>query len=42
MKDEAGQQEQEMEELVRDLTNSDGLDSSTIEEKAIETAEKAS
>ena len=42
MKEEAGKQEQEMEELVRDLTDSDGLDSSTIEEKAIETAEKAS
>lgn len=42
MKEEAGKQEQEMEQLVRDLTDSDGLDSSTIEEKAIETAEKAS
>ena len=42
MKEEAGKQEQEMEQLVRDLTDSDGLDSSTIEEKAIETAEKVS
>ncbi len=42
MKDEAGKQEQEMEELVLELADSDGLDSSTIEEKAIETAEKAS
>ncbi len=42
MKEEAGEQEQEMEELVLELANSDGLDSSTIEEKAIETAEKAS
>ena len=42
MRAEAGKQEQKMEELVRDLTHSDGLDSSTIEEKAIETAEKAS
>jgi hypothetical protein len=42
MKEEAGQQEQEMEELVQELTESDGFDSSTIEEKAVETAEKAS
>ena len=42
MKDEAGKQEQKMEELVEELTDSDGFDSSTIEEKAAETAEKAS
>ena len=34
MKDEAGEQEQQMEELVQELTDSDGFDSSTIEEKA--------
>lgn len=42
MKDEAGQQEQEMEALVEDLGNTDGFDSSPIEEKATETADKAS
>jgi len=42
MKEEAGEQEQQMEELVQELTDSDGFDSSTIEEKAVETAEKAS
>lgn len=42
MKEEAGQQEQEMEELVQELNESDGFDSSTIEEKAEETADKAS
>lgn len=42
MREEAGQQEQEMEELVQELTESDGFDSSTIEEKAEETADKAS
>lgn len=42
MKDEAGQQEQEMDSIVQDLTNNDGFNSSLIEEKAIETAEKAS
>ena len=42
MKDEAGKQEQKMEELVEELTDSDGFDSSTIEEKAAETADKAS
>ena len=42
MKVEAGQQEQEMEAVVQDLTKSDGFDSSLIEEKATETAEKAS
>src|ERR1044072_9497267 len=42
MKEEAAKQEQEMEELVRELGDSDGFDSSVIEEKANETAEKAS
>ena len=42
MKDEASQQEQEMQRLVQDLVESDGFDQSTIEEKAEETAEKAS
>ena len=42
MKDDAGKQEQKMEELVEELTGSDGFDSSTIEEKAAETADKAS
>jgi len=41
MKDEASEQEQQMERLV-ELTESDGFDASTIEEKAQETAEKAS
>lgn len=38
MKEEAGQQEQEMEEIVQDLTDTDGIDSSLIEDKATETA----
>lgn len=42
MKEEAGTQEEEMEELVQELTESDGFDPSTIEEKAEETAEKVS
>jgi ferritin-like metal-binding protein YciE len=42
MKEEAGKQEREMEELVQELTDSDGFESSTIEEKAEETAQKAS
>jgi ferritin-like metal-binding protein YciE len=42
MKEEAGTQEEEMEELVQELTESDGFDPSSIEEKAGETAEKAS
>jgi hypothetical protein len=42
MKDEASQQEQEMQQLVQDLVESDGFDQTTIEEKAEETAEKAS
>ena len=42
MKEEAGQQEEEMQELIQDLVESDGFDQTTIEEKAQETAEKAS
>jgi ferritin-like metal-binding protein YciE len=42
MKEEAGKQEQRMEELVEELSDSDGLDSSEIEGTAQETAEKAS
>lgn len=42
MKEEASQQEKEMEELVKDLVESEGFDEDTIEEKAEETAEKAS
>lgn len=42
MKEEAGQQEQEMQDLVEDLVESDGFDQDTIDEKAEETAEKAS
>jgi ferritin-like metal-binding protein YciE len=42
MKEEAGKQEQRMEELVEELSDSDGLDSSEIESTAEETAEKAS
>ena len=42
MKQEASQQEQEMEDLVQDLVESDGFDQDTIDEKAEETAEKAS
>jgi ferritin-like metal-binding protein YciE len=42
MKEVARKQEQEMEELVGELGDSDGFDSSVIEEKANETAEKAS
>lgn len=32
MKEQAGEQEQRMDELVQELTDSDGFDSSTIEE----------
>ncbi len=42
MKDEAGQQEEEMEQLVQELVESDGFEQETIEEKVEETAEKAS
>lgn len=42
MKEEAGDQEEEMQQLVQELAESDGFDPSTIEEKTEETAEKAS
>jgi hypothetical protein len=42
MKQEASTQEKEMEELIQVLAESDGLEPSTIEEKAQETAEKVS
>jgi hypothetical protein len=42
MKKEASQQEQEMQDLVQDLVQSDGFSQDTINEKAEETAEKAS
>jgi ferritin-like metal-binding protein YciE len=42
MKEEASQQEEEMSSLVKDLEESDGFDQGTINEKAEETADKAS
>lgn len=42
MKNEANKQEQEMENIVEDLTKTDELDSSMIEQMAAETAKKAS
>jgi ferritin-like metal-binding protein YciE len=42
MKEEANRQEQQMEELVQQLTESDELDSEKIESTADETAEKVS
>ncbi len=42
MKEEASRQEQQMEELVQHLTESDDLDSEKIESTADETAEKVS
>jgi len=42
MKDEASKQEEEMRDLVKVLVESEAFDESTIEEKAEETAEKAS
>ena len=42
MKKEAGEQEQQMEDLVGKLTDSDGLNSEKIESTAEETAEKCS
>ena len=42
MKEEASQQEEEMSTLVKDLEDSDGFDQGKIDEKAEETAEKAS
>jgi ferritin-like metal-binding protein YciE len=41
MKDEAGKQEDKMESLVQELSESDGFEPFKIEEKATETAEKA-
>ena len=41
MREEASDQEEEMQQLVKELADSDGFDPSTIEEKAEETAEKA-
>jgi ferritin-like metal-binding protein YciE len=42
MREEAGKQEEEMQSLVEELSESEGFDPSKIEEKAEETAEKAS
>ena len=42
MKEEAGNQEKEMKDLVQELSDSDGFDPPTIEQKAEETAEKVS
>jgi ferritin-like metal-binding protein YciE len=42
MRDEASKQEQEMHELVQHLNESDGFEVATIEDKAEETADKAS
>ena len=42
MKEEASQQEEEMSTLVKDLEESDGFDQEEIDEKADETADKAS
>ena len=42
MKEQASQQEEEMHDLVKELVESDGFDQQTIDEKAEETAEKAS
>jgi predicted DsbA family dithiol-disulfide isomerase len=42
MKEEASTQEQQMQELVQQLTESDGLDPEKIESTATETAEKCS
>jgi len=42
MREQASNQEDEMETLVEELSKSDGLESSSIQEKATETAENAS
>src|SRR5438093_5451113 len=42
MKQEAGEQETEMEELVQEMTDTDAIDRETVESMAEETAEKAS
>jgi hypothetical protein len=40
MREEASHQEEEMQDIVKDLVESDGFDQKTIDEKAEETAEK--
>ena len=40
MKEEASQQEEEMQDLVKGLVESDGFDQEEIDEKADETADK--
>jgi rubrerythrin len=42
MKDEAGEQETEMQDMVQGLVESDGIEAEQVESKAEETAEKAS
>jgi ferritin-like metal-binding protein YciE len=42
MKDEAGEQETEMQDMVQELVESDGIEAEQVESKAEETAEKAS
>ena len=42
MREHASDQEEEMQQLVQELADSDGFDPSTIKEKAAETAEKGS
>ena len=42
MKDEASQQEEEMQDLIKGLVESDSFDQEEIDEKADETADKAS
>ena len=42
MREEASQQEEEMQDIVKDLVETDGFDQETIDEKAEETAEKVS
>jgi ferritin-like metal-binding protein YciE len=42
MKDEAGEQETEMQDMVQELVESDGIEAEQVENKAEETAEKAS
>jgi ferritin-like metal-binding protein YciE len=42
MKDEAGEQETEMQDMVQELVESDGIEAEQVETKAEETAEKAS
>jgi ferritin-like metal-binding protein YciE len=42
MKEQAGKQESEMEDLVEQLTNTDDIDAEAVKSTAVETAEKAS